>query len=78
MMAATFLRLKRSSFMMAASTIAPDISTTSFILSRNSLEAYIISDSSTRIMSLSIPFKKEKVTFPMLVRTPSASVTGGY
>jgi hypothetical protein len=63
---------------MAAKTIAPDISTINFILSKNKREASIISLSSTKMTSLSMFFRKEKVTSPIQVLTPYAKVKGGY
>ena len=76
--AATFFPLNLLSFIIAANTIALDISTTIFILSENSCEASIIYSSDTNIISLINSFKKEKVISPIQVLTPSAKVRGGY
>lgn len=77
-MAPTFLPLNLLSFIIAARTKAPDISTTSFILSRNSWHASIISDYSTSIISVRYFWITLNVIFPMFVLTPSARVLGGY
>lgn len=76
--AATFLPTNLGYFKIAASTIAPENSTTIFILSINSLEASIISYSDTITMSLRYVLRTLKVLSPKFVLTPSATLLGGY
>ena len=77
MIAPTFFPLNLLSFITAAITKAPDISTTIFILYMNNFEAFINSYSVIKITYYTFPFRTSKFISPKLTLTPSANVLGG-